>query len=462
MIQSDSDAVAGKKIPTWVFCLPPLIVSLLWWGAFFPALMNADSLYMWGTAVMGRFDEQHTGFLPIVFSLVARVWGNPAAIGLLQILLLMLVLNFLFRTLRSIKTPDWALALISLYFCVSPMISATLITLEKDIPFGILMLLLCVFGIRIIESKGQWLGSIRNLAGLSVSLALMALSRHEGYVPATAFIVALGIFYFREWRRIGAAVAVGSLCVFLVKGPIYDCYHVDRTSYQQVAIKEWCDLAVIRAKNGKLSDADSSFLNGIMSPEPLKPPFDFYRPFISMYVDKVNFPKLYEEHLKVHLIWKRAMAVNWPILFRNLPKSGSIVWEIFEPPGGYTYAVHLCPVPQGIDDNSLGLHLTHPLPAFEGVIRRVLEITQTAMGKAVLYRPAIYLYASIFSVLAACFLKRKPELLLLISAISAHTLLMFLFIQDQHSRYLFYVFLTAPALVAYSWMIVRNSCKNAE
>ena len=129
MIQSDSDAVAGKKIPTWVFCLPPLIVSLLWWGAFFPALMNADSLYMWGTAVMGRFDEQHTGFLPIVFSLVARVWGNPAAIGLLQILLLMLVLNFLFRTLRSIKTPDWALALISLYFFVSPMISATLITL---------------------------------------------------------------------------------------------------------------------------------------------------------------------------------------------------------------------------------------------------------------------------------------------------------------------------------------------
>ena len=462
MGESEMNAAPGKILPAGLFCVPPLIVALRWWGAFFPGLMTADSLDMWGSAVTGRFDELHTGFVPILYSLVAFVWKSPAAVGLLQILFLMLVLNSLFSALRSVNTPNSVLALVSIYYCVSPMINANLITLEKDIPFGILMLLLCVFGIRIIESNGNWLGSKRNLALLSGSLALTALSRHEGLVPAAAFGGALIIFYFREWRRIGAAVAVGSLCVFLVKGPIYDCYHVDRTSYQQVAIKEWCDLAVIRAKNGKLSDADSSFLNGIMSPEPLKPPFDFYRPFISMYVDKVNFPKLYEEHLKVHLIWKRAMAVNWPILFRNLPKSGSIVWEIFEPPGGYTYAVHLCPVPQGIDDNSLGLHLTHPLPAFEGVIRRVLEITQTAMGKAVLYRPAIYLYASIFSGLAACFLKRKPELLLLISAISAHTLLMFLFIQDQHSRYLFYVFLTAPALVAYSWMIVRNSCKNAE
>jgi hypothetical protein len=141
----------------------------------------------------------------------------------------------------------------------------------------------------------------------------------------------------------------------------------------------------------------------------------------------------------------------------NLPKSGSLVWQIFEPPGCWTYTVHLVPVPQGIDDSSLGLHLAHPLPLVEGILRRILEITDARFWKSVLYRPALYLYASVFSVLTACILERKPALSLLVLPLLAHAALLFLYISDQHSRYLFYAFLMAPGLVAYSLIKVRSS-----
>lgn len=447
----------GWKIPSWIFSLPPLFVFLLWWGALFPGMMNADSIYMWGEVVSGSFDEMHTAFIPILYSVLAKVWGTPAVVGLAQILFLVLVLSYLFKVLTSMGAPDWSLALISLYFCASPMIGATLVTLEKDIPFGILMLLLSVYGIRIIETNGRWLGSIRNLGCLSASLALLSLCRHEGLIPAAAFVLALLVFYFPEWKRIAVVSASGALCAFIVRGPVYDCYHVNRNSYRQVAIKEWCDLAVARAGGGTFSDAERAVFSSMLPEGANKPAFDNYRPFASMMSDKVNLTALYEGHREIHSFWSRSLRNNWPILLENLPKSGSLVWQIFEPPGCWTYTVHLIPVPQGIDDSSLGLHLAHPLPMVEGIIRRILEITDARPWKSVLYRPALYLYASVFSVLTACFIERKPGLSLPVLPLLAHALFLFLFITDQHSRYLFSAFLMAPALVAYSLVKIRTS-----
>jgi hypothetical protein len=457
MSNHDINAGPRQKLPSWAFCLPPLFVWLLWWAALFPGLMNADSIHMWGEVVSGCFDEMHTAFVPILYSVLAKVWGTPAVVGLAQVLFLVLVLSYLFRVLKSIGATDGALALISFYFCVSPMIGATLVTLEKDIPFGVLMLLLSVYGIRIVESGGGWLGSTRNLACLAVSLALLSLCRHEGIIPAVAFIIALLVFYFPEWRRITTVLVTGALCAFIVRGPIYDYYHVNRNSYRQVAIKEWCDLAVIRAGGGTLSDAERSVVS-IMIPEELnKPALDHYRPFLSLDNDKVDLSRLYENHVKIDSVWRSSLKINWPILLGNLPKSGSLVWQIFEPPGCWTYTVHLVPVPQGIDESSLGLHLAHPLPLVEGILRRILEITDARFWKSVLYRPALYLYASVFSVLTACILERKPALSLLVLPLLAHAALLFLYISDQHSRYLFYAFLMAPGLVAYSLIKVRSS-----
>ncbi|MCX6968779.1 MAG: hypothetical protein NTV93_01320 [Verrucomicrobia bacterium] len=456
MSNHDINPGPGRKIPSWIFSVPPLFVFLLWWAALFPGMMNADSIYMWGEVVSGSFDEMHTAFVPILYSVLAKVWGTPAVVGLAQILFLVLVLNYLFRVLKSMGAPDGALALISLYFCVSPMIGATLVTLEKDIPFGVLMLLLSAYGIRIVESGGRWLGSTRNLACLSASLALLSLCRHEGIIPAVAFVIALLVFYFPEWRRITAVLASGALCALIVRGPIYECYHVNRDIYRQVAIKEWCDLAVARANGGTFSDAERAVFSSMMPEEANKPAFDNYRPFASMMSAKVNLPELYEGHREIHSIWRRSLRNNWPVLLGNLPKSGSLVWQIFEPPGCWTYTVHLVPVPQGIDDSSLGLHLAHPLPLVEGILRRLLEITDARFWKSVLYRPALYLYASVFSVLTACILERKPALSLLVLPLLAHAMFLFLYISDQHSRYLFYAFLMAPGLVAYSLIKVRS------
>jgi hypothetical protein len=267
----------------WVYCIIPMLVYLVWWVAFFPGMMNADSLHMWSRAVTGSFDELHTGFVPIVYSILARLWKTPGVVGLAQILFFGGVLYFLFSIFESLKTPRWLLAAISAALSLAPMVGANLVTLEKDIPFGIVILFLTGCCIRIVETEGSWLARKWNVSVMTLSLALLSLCRHEGVFPAAGLLLVMLLFYARFWKPIVAMAIAGALIVGIVQGPVYEAFDVLRNKqYNRVQLK-CIDLSVIYYKDGNLSDSEKTLISTVMPLQEWRSAFNIYMPDVIIY-----------------------------------------------------------------------------------------------------------------------------------------------------------------------------------
>ncbi len=415
--------------------------------AFFPGMMNADSLYMWGGAVYGNIDELHTGFVPIIYSLLARLWNTPGVVGLAQIIFFGGVLHFLFSTFEGLKAPRWLLGAISAVLALSPMVGANLVTLEKDIPFGVLILLLSGCCIRIVESGGAWLEKKRSILILALGSALLSLCRHEGIFPALGLLMAVLVCYVRFWRSVLVAAVIGSLIVVFVQWPVYDAFKVVRNKqYNRVQLK-CIDLSVIYYKNGQLSEAEKEFIREIMPLEEWRGWFNIYTPDTIIYTP--GMARIFTREKEISEVWKRVWLKNWPLLARYRPKMASIIWQPFEPRGAWTYGVHVNEVPEAIDRNEMGIELAHLAPGCESFLRWLVKNTSKPILKSIFYRPALYLWISLLSIVAASYITRNFRVLLIGVPVALHTFLMFLFVAAQHSRYIFHVFLVFPFVVAY-------------
>ena len=450
---------AGRGPEGWrpaFYCLLPILAWLSWWLAFYPGLMNADSLTAWGEAMRGVFNETQTGFLPIVYAWLMKLWDSPGLIGLIQIGSAALALWYFLRVLSGLGAPAWMLGGLALYFAFFPMIGASLITLIKDVPAGILFLFLFSFTLRIIESNGQWLQSRIHGLVLACTLALLCLVRLEGWVPAAAFMAGQGWYYRGFWRRIGGVLLLSAALVFLVRGPLYAFYGVKRTAYEQTVRMQCAQLAVIYNNHGRLAPRQTEFMYQLAPAEVWT---QWYSPYVQngvVFSPRFNLERAYEQRRELTRVWREAVQANWGLLLQSRVKMGAIVWRILEPVKGYTYAVHVVAVPAGIDDNTAGLHLTHPLPAWEQTLRKVLQLTSPRACNWFFYRPAFQLYVIGLSVaLLVVRFQRWPALLLAVPLV-AQALLIGLLAIGQESRFLFADFLIMPCLLAYAVVLILN------
>jgi len=186
---------------------------LVWWLGWFPGFMSSDSIDQLGQ--VDRFD--FFNFHPIVhtFSMwvATRVWDNPGAITLLQVLILAGLLGFLARRLTQVGVPWWLTVAAAWITAALPMVGATTITIWKDIPYSLAMVWAFAELLALARDRDRfwssWWGPLR----LGTALGLMWALRANGKVTVVIFAVALAIGFWRQWRRLlaagGAVVAVG-------------------------------------------------------------------------------------------------------------------------------------------------------------------------------------------------------------------------------------------------------------
>lgn len=431
--------------------VPPFVVWMLYWAAFFPGMMNGDSIHSWAEIVLRDFDESQTGFLPIVYAWLAHAWNTPGSISLAQILLMMVLLHYVYAVLRSIGASFGILAGVAAYFTLSPFIATSLVTIIKDTPSGMLQLALLLASILILETNGAWLERRRNVVVLAATLTLMCLVRHEGWISAATFVGCLFLFFRAWWKPISAVSASAVVAVLLVQGPLFWAYHVSRDADIETVIMQSSEIAVVYSTNGTVTPAEAAVLDTI---EPRAAWTAGYDPYtlnnVIFFNPRFSIANAYAHRAELASVWKPIALRNWRLILESRKTLGALTWSIVEPPGSFTYAVHVQAVAAGIDPNPYGLHLTHPVPGIEQALRALVAATSQPEWNWLFYRPALYLYLIAGSFALLLYERRRLDTVLLIAPLAGRIALIALFALSPDSRFFFYAFLLAPVMVAYA------------
>ena len=153
---------------TWPgYGLPLLLAGAGYLAIFPPALMSNDSLGQWSQMLSGGYSDVAPIFHTMTNWLITRLWFSPAAVAWTQLVAMSLVTAWTLKRLRQwglSRTLAWAT---SGLVAIMPAAGILSITLWKDIPYTICMLILALMVMETIQSRGQWLrtSGFRLLAG---------------------------------------------------------------------------------------------------------------------------------------------------------------------------------------------------------------------------------------------------------------------------------------------------------
>jgi len=189
-----------------------IVPLLVWWAGWFPGIMSSDSVDQWNQVLIFDFQNAHPITHTAYLWVVSLVWQSPGAVALTQVILSAVVLAFIARRLVQVGVLQWIAVGAVWLISVLPMTGAMTIAIWKDVPFSLAMAWAFTELLLLARDKTQfwsgWQGPLR----LGAALGLMWALRANGRFTTVAFVVILGIVFYRQWRGL---LVVGSGVVAL-------------------------------------------------------------------------------------------------------------------------------------------------------------------------------------------------------------------------------------------------------
>ena len=201
--------------------LPLLLAGAGYLSVFQPALMSNDSLGQWWQMLSGGYTDVAPAFHTMTNWLITRIWFSPAAVAWVQLIAMSLVVAWTLKRLRQWGlTRAWAWAA-SVLVAIMPAAGILSITLWKDIPYTIAFLILTLWVMGMIQSRGRWLQRPATAFLLGLVLALVGLYRHNGLPVALGTPLLLGIPFYRQGLRLALGPGGFVRGDGGVRGPLY-------------------------------------------------------------------------------------------------------------------------------------------------------------------------------------------------------------------------------------------------
>ena len=324
--------------------LPLLLVGVGYLAVFPPALMSNDSFCQWQQMLSGGYSDVAPAFHTMTNWLITRIWFSPAAIAWTQLLAMSLVVAWTLKRLRQ-----WGLSRAcawgtSVLVGVMPAAGILSITLWKDIPYTIAFLILALWVMEMIQSRGQWLQRPASAFLLGVVLAMVALYRHNGLPVALGTPLLLAVPFYRQGLRLALALLVACGLIWGVRGPLYQALAI-RTpatgTYEQIGMGNARGffqvalavnhIAAQMADDTPLADEERELLNGLHPLENGKWSYNTVDKTVDgpVGLDIIQGWKKWERKeddltaLAVRLFWRNPLAS-----LRHTWASASYIWRI--------------------------------------------------------------------------------------------------------------------------------------
>jgi hypothetical protein len=221
-----------------------VVLGLMLWRVFFPALMSYDSVIQFNQAWVGRYNDWHPPLLAVVLHLFLKAGRNIGALMLVQCLaglfgLRALVLAWLRAFFGPAVPPRRAeaialLVVLVLFLPVSPL-PFYLVTFWKDSAAAVLLVWTCAVALPLASrgEEGERLPWLRIAAVTALSVAL-GMVRHNAVVVLPAVGLVLGYAVARRSRRLAAAMLLAPLLAFAVCERALDlAFHVRKVHLER-------------------------------------------------------------------------------------------------------------------------------------------------------------------------------------------------------------------------------------
>ncbi|MGG3751508.1 DUF6020 family protein [Heyndrickxia coagulans] len=294
------------------FSILPLLISLLYFWAFYPGILMADSVNQWQQAHSTFYNDWHPAVMTWLIKFTAHIWDTPASYVIFQFILTALITGYVFYVFEKLRVKKPVLWLGYAFFCFLPLIPLYSVVIWKDTLFSYFLLAFTVMLIQIIDSNGKWLRSFPHLLFLYFSVCGVIFYRHNGWPVLLATIVIFLFFLRKRYLYMYGVFALAVITFLVVTGPVYKHYKVfpaDETESYSIPYQQ---IGRIVKENGHITPAQRAVINQVM---PIPDWKKYYHPTD---VDMIKFrPHFDRAYIKSH---KKAFFSTWFALCRQNPK----------------------------------------------------------------------------------------------------------------------------------------------
>jgi hypothetical protein len=422
--------------------LMPFLVWVIYLLAFWPGIMSFDSFSQWDQAMRFSFSDWHPVFSTLTIWAAIRIWTHPASVIIFQIIFYSIVISFTLVSFLRIGVPKWLLLFISFSFAVFLPNGLMAITMWKDIPYSVCILGATAVLLKIIISQGEWLQHKSNwfiLSGFCIGLSLL---RHNGIPIAIGTFFAIMIFYRKYWKSIISSFIIFIACYFIITGPIYNLLPINQEQGQSIGVTFIHPVAAHVNAGDTIPADDLNFLNQI---RPLSKGWDYscYDATVLFYRG-VNFSPVQQDPMRIIKIFWDLTISNPTVTINHFLCLSSFVWRIDQPEGVYLETVLL----NSYNDTTQPLfgkyvsiaNTNSKLEVIHDLVQNIYGFMNSDPEKIV-WRPAIYLYLLLISIILVCFLIRDFHYLLLLVPVIIHSTIIMFVAQLEALRYQYPVYI---------------------
>lgn len=442
-----------KKIKIFDIIIFATIITI--WGyiayMFSPGIMTSDSINQWEQVCSNTINDIHSPLHTIIEMGLSKIWKTPKIVCLFQIFVFALIWTIICRKLRNDNKVVGVLQIIgTLLIAIMPINYMYSITLWKDILYSYIILIIVYY---------IYLGIKRNFKYKTSQIIMMSLffvlamkMRHNGVLIG---IFLIPIISFLIWKRTKSKkdiikllsfVAVFLICVKL----LLLCFNV---SYSATKLnKKWFTLykvGVLYQNDAITDEADIKVLEDIMPLEKWNQYTWDYTWNGLVFAQEMDYKKVNEHMDGLWNMMIKYAIKNPKIMIKHYYRLTSVIWQLDEPENSYTSIIQpITYVQEG--------ELAHRTDRdYMKIANKVIK----SMGDyKIVYRPAIYMYASIIIIILIVILTKKKEYWLLISPMIINAISLVPMMTGQDVRYLYCNFLTLYFIVFAIFDILRNNC----
>jgi hypothetical protein len=243
--------------------------------------------------------------------------GALALFSIIQLLVTSAILSYFLCWLKRKGIPSWTFALCLLFFILNPVIARFAITMWKDIPFSLSVLLLTVFLFDVAQSRGTLLQDKRNLIKLLVICFCVLFFRKNGAVIVAGTALLL-LFWLRPKRMPAISLFLLLVASSVIQGPGFAALGIAPDRFVETTALPTQQLANLVYTDKPLSEEQMTLMNGIIPEDKLKETYSYRTPDTMKYSDWFNY-----DYMDAH---KTEFLITWLQLMPAYPKEYLQAW----------------------------------------------------------------------------------------------------------------------------------------
>lgn len=306
-----------KKYIFVVIWIVLLICWLPYLLTFFPGGIYSDtraSIYQALGKV--RLHNHHPilyAFLWSIFLGIGNLFGGIQAginlFSIFQVLCMSLVLAYSIYWLYKKNIKTLYIVLITAFFGLYKLIPLYAVSLWKDIPFCLVMLLYSIFIAEIIYEKGKKLENRKYIVKYIILSTLVAFFRNNGIYIVLITTILLVVVYRKKIKKFAIFTIIQIIICIIIQGPIYNKLNLTTEFVENLGIPLQ-QICYVVAEDGNMTEEQKEFINSLCPMQTIK---EKYTPCI---VDKIKWDSefngqfLEENKIKFFEIWLKLFIQN--------------------------------------------------------------------------------------------------------------------------------------------------------